>query len=67
MHVDYVLLEIEAVGESLPTVVTESGLHTPPPLTGMSGGTLSECLAAVGLKIAWTCNVSNFYLIEMTD
>ena len=38
MHVDYVLLEIEAVGESLPAVVTEPRLHAAPPLPRMGGG-----------------------------
>ena len=55
MHVDNVLLEIEAVRESFPAVVTEPRLHTAPPLPGV-GGSLSHCRAVVGLKACWTCN-----------
>ena len=56
MHVDDVLLQVEAVGESFPAVVTESRLHTAPPLPGVSGARLSHCRAVVGLKACWTCN-----------
>ena len=38
VHIDNVLLEVEAVGESLPAVVTEPGLHAAPPLPRVGGG-----------------------------
>ena len=53
MHVDYVLLQVEAIRECFPAVVTEPGLHTAPPLPGV-GGSLSHCRAVVGLKACWT-------------
>ena len=35
MHVDNVLFQIERIGKSFPTVVTETGLHTSPTVTWM--------------------------------
>ena len=52
MHVDDVLLQIEAVGESLPAVVTESRLHTAPPLSRVGRGRLLASFIRVVVLIA---------------
>ena len=36
VHVDNVLLKVERVGESFPTVIAETGLHTAPSVTRMA-------------------------------
>ena len=51
VHVDDVLLQVEAVGEGFPAVVAQSGLHTAPPLSGVGRGRiLASLLRAVVLK-----------------
>ena len=37
MHVDNVLFQIERIGKSFPTVITETGLHTSPTVAWMVG------------------------------
>ena len=49
MHVDNVLLEIEAVRECFPAVVAESGLHAAPPLAGMGHGTIAN-IGTIGAR-----------------
>ena len=52
MHVDDVLLQVEAVGERFPAVVAESRLHTSPPLSGVGGGRLLTSIFRVVVLIA---------------
>ena len=52
MHVDDVLLQVEAVGESLPAVVPESRLHTAPPLSQVGRGRLLSSFFRVIVLIA---------------
>lgn len=40
MHVDGVLLQVEAVGEGLETVGADAGLHALPAVPRVTGGTV---------------------------
>ena len=52
VHVDDVLLQVEAVGEGFPAIVTESGLHTAPPLSGVGWGRLLSSFFRVIVVVA---------------
>ena len=52
MHVDDVLLQVEAVGESFPAVVAQSRLHTAPPLPRVGRGRLLSSFFRVIILIA---------------
>ena len=53
MHVDDVLLQVEAVGESFPAVVAQSRLHAAPPLPGVGRGRLLSSFFRVIVLVAW--------------
>ena len=54
MHVDYVLLQVEAIRECFPAVVTQSWLHASPPLSGVGWSRLlSSFFRVVVLKAGW--------------
>ena len=52
MHVDDVLLQVEAVGEGFPAVVAQSGLHASPPLSGVGWRRLLPSIFRVVVLIA---------------
>lgn len=59
VHIDYVLLQIEAVGECLPAVVAKSWLHTSPPLSGMGDSTAGNLTLLLTPIMTTTTTASN--------
>ena len=55
MNIDNVLFQIEAVAERFPAVVTESRLHTSPPIPWVSWG---QCLRTAA---SWICGGRTHY------